>query len=489
VFEDEEKESLISAAGRTAAEGVDDISLDRDRGLLKNVPFDVVVDVTPEVRERAKAPDPNYDEKGYPRRPHPKMLVTDDTIEKAVDDPVVQAMFGDGEIGLLERELGFAPDLPEPSDDSAELGQWEKCWCAATTLAAAKRARRAAKGENVAVHPRKKTASQPKAGARETAEMRDSGEIIDLLERKREKLRATRFGPLDGVPTRLAIRMPTYRQMEESQRRDLTALWMYMKRETDERPPGFSAGLRLEWQEMEACAIIGVVSEDASGEETWTPVVPQKWRMPFLQLAHEADFSGHRGGAATVDYLRRIAYWPSMDADAKQWAKNCPQCGAQRPFTRAQAPTLSTFSAHRPGMVLHMDYIGPFHKSGRDGAEYVLTMRDRFSGFTMLRRCRNANALDTVRGFVEQWVAIFGVPHRVITDQGAHFKGKEMRLLAHFFGIDHIRTTAYHPQTNGKVERVHQDIKAQLRKLCEESHDLWEDKLAAVQFTINNTKK
>jgi hypothetical protein len=136
-----------------------------------------------------------------------------------------------------------------------------------------------------------------------------------------------------------------------------------------------------------------------------------------------------------------------------------------------------------------MDYIGPFHKSGRDGAEYVLTMRDRFSGFTMLRRCRNANALDTVRGFVEQWVAIFGVPHRVITDQGAHFKGKEMRLLAHFFGIDHIRTTAYHPQTNGKVERVHQDIKAQLRKLCEESHDLWEDKLAAVQFTINNTKK
>ena len=69
----------------------------------------------------------------------------------------------------------------------------------------------------------------------------------------------------------------------------------------------------------------------------------------------------------------------------------------------------------------------------------------------------------------------YGVPHELISDKGVHFKG-EVDTLIQKYGIQHHRSFAYRPQTNGAVEAANKNIKRILRKMVETSRD-WLEKL------------
>ena len=69
----------------------------------------------------------------------------------------------------------------------------------------------------------------------------------------------------------------------------------------------------------------------------------------------------------------------------------------------------------------------------------------------------------------------YGVPHEFISDRGDHFRG-EVDTLVQEYGIQHHRSSAYRPQTNGAVEAANKNIKRILRKMVETSRD-WSEKL------------
>ena len=69
----------------------------------------------------------------------------------------------------------------------------------------------------------------------------------------------------------------------------------------------------------------------------------------------------------------------------------------------------------------------------------------------------------------------YRVPHELISDRGAHFRG-EVDTLVQEYGIQHHRSSAYRPQTNGAVEAANKNIKRILRKMVETSKD-WSEKL------------
>ena len=60
----------------------------------------------------------------------------------------------------------------------------------------------------------------------------------------------------------------------------------------------------------------------------------------------------------------------------------------------------------------------------------------------------------------------YGVPHELISYRGAHFRG-EVDTLAQEYGIQHHRSSAYWPQTNGAVEAANKNIKRILRKMVD----------------------
>ena len=69
-----------------------------------------------------------------------------------------------------------------------------------------------------------------------------------------------------------------------------------------------------------------------------------------------------------------------------------------------------------------------------------------------------------------------GIPQEILTDQGTNFMSQLMMEIYSLLHIKSIRTTAYHPQTDGLVERFNKTLKAMLRKYATESGKEW-DKL------------
>ncbi|XP_052863481.1 uncharacterized protein LOC128270116 [Anopheles cruzii] len=64
------------------------------------------------------------------------------------------------------------------------------------------------------------------------------------------------------------------------------------------------------------------------------------------------------------------------------------------------------------------------------------------------------------QALVTNWIARFGVPQNITTDQGRQFESRLFNELLKIVGAAHLRTTAYHPQSNGLIERWHRTLKA-----------------------------
>ena len=58
-------------------------------------------------------------------------------------------------------------------------------------------------------------------------------------------------------------------------------------------------------------------------------------------------------------------------------------------------------------------------------------------------------------------------PRYILSDNGTEFQNHLMDQVPQQLGIDHIISTSYHTQSNGKLEVFHKDVKPTLKKLCE----------------------
>ncbi len=94
---------------------------------------------------------------------------------------------------------------------------------------------------------------------------------------------------------------------------------------------------------------------------------------------------------------------------------------------------------------------------------YLLTIIDRSTRWFEAVPLKNMEASTCVDAFIAGWVARFGVLGTVTTDRGTQFTSALWSSTCTSLGIKHVLTTAYHPQSNGMVERVHRQLKDALR--------------------------
>ena len=102
---------------------------------------------------------------------------------------------------------------------------------------------------------------------------------------------------------------------------------------------------------------------------------------------------------------------------------------------------------------IHIDIVGPLPYA--DGFRYLLTCVDRSTRWPEAMPLADKRAVT-----VAAWIARFGTPATITTDRGAQFVLKLWDRLCNQFGIVRSRTTSYHPQSNGMVQRFHRQLKA-----------------------------
>lgn len=92
-----------------------------------------------------------------------------------------------------------------------------------------------------------------------------------------------------------------------------------------------------------------------------------------------------------------------------------------------------------------------------------ITCVDRFTRWPEAIPLPDIQAETVARAFFTGWIARFGTPLRITTDQGRQFEASLFRALTKVMGIERIRTTAYHPESNGMVERWHRTLKSAIK--------------------------
>ncbi|XP_076384356.1 uncharacterized protein LOC117225084 [Megalopta genalis] len=206
------------------------------------------------------------------------------------------------------------------------------------------------------------------------------------------------------------------------------------------------------------------------------PFITAPFRRQIFDAVHGLS---HPGVKATIRLVKQRFVWPSMEKDCREWSRSCLACQRAK-ITRHVSSPVGTFAPPSCRFVhVHLDLVGPLPTSR--GNRYCLTCIDRYTRWPEALPLENIEAETVARAFVSGWIARFGTPARITTDQGRQFESHLFRQMNHLLGCKHLRTTAYHPAANGMVERFHRQLKAAIK--CR-ADDRWTDALPAVLLGI-----
>ena len=95
----------------------------------------------------------------------------------------------------------------------------------------------------------------------------------------------------------------------------------------------------------------------------------------------------------------------------------------------------------------------------------LLVVVDHFTQYAQASVTQNQTARTTVQVLYNEYFSVFGFLQRLMSDQGSGFTSKVIEAMCSLLGIEKIRMTLYHPQTNGSAERVHQTLRRMIGKL------------------------
>ena len=99
------------------------------------------------------------------------------------------------------------------------------------------------------------------------------------------------------------------------------------------------------------------------------------------------------------------------------------------------------------------------------GNRYILTLIDCFTRFAVAVPLVDQSVEVVILSVIGQYITVYGTLSRILTNQGRNFKSEQFAKFCNLFRISNIRTSAYHPQSNGIFERFNRTLKHSLVKI------------------------
>uniref|UniRef100_A0A8C1YTF7 Gypsy retrotransposon integrase-like protein 1 n=1 Tax=Cyprinus carpio TaxID=7962 RepID=A0A8C1YTF7_CYPCA len=175
-------------------------------------------------------------------------------------------------------------------------------------------------------------------------------------------------------------------------------------------------------------------------------------------------------------------HWPGLEAEVKRFCQACPTCQATSPRTPPPSPLIPLPIIEVPFERIGMDIVGPLPKSAR-GHEHILVIVDYATRYPEAVPLRKATAKSIAQELF-LLASRVGLPSEILTDQGTPFMSRLMADLCRLLRVKQLRTTVYHPQTDGLVERFNQTLKQILRRVAAEDKRDWDLMIPYVLFGI-----
>lgn len=252
------------------------------------------------------------------------------------------------------------------------------------------------------------------------------------------------------------------------------------------------SGSKYYWSQWERLKIIdGVLYRewhDTEGDSVRLQLVlPEAWREEVMNLLHDNICAGHLGIHRTIARIRARFYWVGYKQDIINKCNTCPVCQAQKMSTKPTKAPLKPFIVGVPMERIQMDLIGPLPES-YSGNKYALSLTCCFTKWIESFPLKSITAKTVASTLVDQFVCRFGVPREIHTDQGRQFESELFKELCELLDINKTRTTAFHPESDGLIERAQRTLEEMLSKYVETNQRNWDEILPLLLMAYRSSK-
>ena len=202
---------------------------------------------------------------------------------------------------------------------------------------------------------------------------------------------------------------------------------------------------------------------------------------------HEGICGSHVGGRClSSKAIRAVYYWPTMREDCTRYAQRCKQC--QQHANWHKAPLEELRSIYSPWLfhTSGIDFLRPFPLAIRQ-IKYLVVSIEYFTKWIEAEPVAQITA-HKIQHFVwKNIVSHFGIPKRLVSDNGTQFASQQLGNLCIELGVKQVFASVEHPQTNRQVESANRVLLRGLKRRLEKAKGTWAEEVPRIVWAYDTT--
>uniref|UniRef100_A0A2N9G339 Integrase catalytic domain-containing protein n=1 Tax=Fagus sylvatica TaxID=28930 RepID=A0A2N9G339_FAGSY len=248
-------------------------------------------------------------------------------------------------------------------------------------------------------------------------------------------------------------------------------------------------------------------------EEVYATFASTNWRIPFLEYffegyhgeplqclnlsesqmvmkeAHAGECGEHQGKKRLYQHLLTLGYyWPTMKKDMADFVKTCDTCQVQANLIHTHPTNLQNMTTPWPFHTWGLDLIGPIGPAS-GGHIWILVATEYFSKWVEAIPLRKGTGAALANFIREHIITHFGIPYKLISDNGTPFINKDVREVLEHYRVKHRHSTPYYPQGNGQAKTTNRMLLQILSKMVFDYGSNWSSHLADVLWAYQSSPK
>ena len=212
-------------------------------------------------------------------------------------------------------------------------------------------------------------------------------------------------------------------------------------------------------------------------------IVPTQIEEQVMEMAHDQLDRGHFGIEKTTYNLEDF-YFEKKTQKIKRFIQTCEICQRCK-LSRDQIQSIDQNSpTSAPFQMISLDFVGPLPITSNNN-KYILTIVDHYSNWLEAIPTRETDAIEVLAHLI-QYVSRHGTPEIILSDRGQVFVSQLIQQFIEVIEAEGRLSSPYHPEANGKCERMNRVLKEVLRKQLGEEQE-WDLLLPWVTMSYNST--
>jgi hypothetical protein len=172
----------------------------------------------------------------------------------------------------------------------------------------------------------------------------------------------------------------------------------------------------------------------------------------LIEEIHEGSFGTHMNGHAFAKKILRVGYyWLTMETDCLNHVRKCHKCQIYADRIHVSPTPLNVLTSPWPFSMWGIDMIGMIEPKASNGHRFILVTIDYFTKWVEAAPYAHVTRLVVAMFIKKEIICRYGVPNKVITDNGSNLNNQTVKELCDSIKIEHHNSSPYRPKMNVAV--------------------------------------